>query len=451
MSLEQKQDRTREWPSHSQRPLRTRMLIAFGLAVVLLAAGAYFVAGPRAPRPLAVAVVGLDPEVAKLIQSALDEMRRAPRSGAAWGKVGSVLIHYEFIEETRRAFQQAEKLSPQDPRWPYLHAILLMTHDSAAAVPKLERAADLARDRPDVARLRLAQFLAERGRGDEAEKQFQALLRLRPDHPLALLGLARLNQTRGRFQESTNLLARCLHDPHTAKSAHAFLATAQRALGNAPAAEAAAYRSLSLPADLPWPDPFWDEAAAYRVGRKARIEDATALLDQGQFAEALTIFSGVARDYPEDDEAWYLMGWAHNRQQRPAEAERALREHLRRSPRSPKGHAQLAVALLSQRRHAEALKVLEAAVKLKTTWRELHYNLGYACAQLGRVDEAIGHLRNALAQDPNYLPTYTALAELLLQRGEREEAGRLIRQALDLDPSDPRAQALLLRVERGPN
>jgi Flp pilus assembly protein TadD len=108
----------------------------------------------------------------------------------------------------------------------------------------------------------------------------------------------------------------------------------------------------------------------------------------------------------------------------------------------------LAVALLGQRRFAEAVDILQTAVQLKPTWRELHYNLGYASAQLGRTNEAISHLRNALDRDPNYVPTYTALAELLSGRGEMDEARRVLSHALSLSPADPRATALLKRIER---
>jgi tetratricopeptide (TPR) repeat protein len=419
-------------------------------AFMLLAIGVFCACVPHDPQPPAITTAGLDPAIAKLVESALGEVRRAPQSGAAWGKLGSVLMHYEFTEEAGFAFGQAARFSPQEPRWPYLHAILLMTHDPEAAVPKLQSAVELARDQPDMPRLRLAQFLIERGRSDEAEPHFQALLRLRPEHPLALLGLARLSYQRGQLSESTGFLSRCLNDPHTAKSSHALLAMVQRALGAAPAAEAAARRSVVLPADQPWPDPYWDEAATYRVGRKALLEDATNLMDQGRVPEALQILAAVAREYPEDDEAWYLMGWALNQRQQASEAERALREHLRRSPRSPKGHAQLAVALLSQKRFAEAIEILEAALRLKPTWRELHSNLGFACVQLGRPDDAIGHFRNALQCDPTYVPGYTSVAELLLGRRETNEARGLLRQALDLNPADPRARSMLerLRTER---
>lgn len=431
-------------------------LVAIGIAYVALR--------PGEPQPPAISVAGLDPAVAKLIQSALQEVRASPRSGDAWGKLGSVLMHYEFVRQTQWALEVAEALSPREPRWPHLHGLASSTRDIASATEKFRRATSLAGEQPDSPRLRLAQALAERGRNEEAKAQFQTLLRLAPNHPPALLGLARLHHSQGRLAEATNHLAGCLRDPHTARSAHAFLAVIEQALGNVPAAAAAARASTILPVDVPWPDPWWSEALAYRVGRKAVIEDATALMDQGRLTEALVALDRATSEYPEEEEAWYLLGWAWNqRGTRSAErgapedsalpaarsaflAERALREHLRLSPQSPKGHAQLAVALLAQQRHAEAVEVLQAALKLKPTWRELHSNLGYACVQLGRDEDAISHFRNALALDPNYLPTYTALGELLGRRGGRDEARHLLQQALELDPADARAGAMLRKL-----
>ena len=431
-----------------ENPIRRWPVVLSGMVVLLLAGAAYVGFRSRSPPLPAIATAGLDPAVAKLIESTLREVRANPHSGMVWGKLGSVLMHYEFITQAGLAFNRAENFSPQEGRWPYLHAILLMTHDTEAAIRKLQRAVDLTGDRPDMPRLRLAQFVAERSRSAEAEAHFQALLRQNPQHAPALLGLARLSHQQGHLTESSNLLASCVNDPHTAKSAHALLATIQHALGNTRVAEELARKTASLPADQPWPDPYWDEAATFRTGRKALIEDATSLMDQGRVNEALQSLTLVTREYPNDDEAWYLMGWALNQQQQSAQAEQALREHLRRSPQSPKGHAQLAVALLSQKRYIEAIEVLEAGVKLKPTWRELHFNLGYACVQLNRYDEAISHFRDALEHDPNYIPSYTALADLLIRRRENAEALRLVRQALELSPSDQRAAALLKRIQQ---
>ena len=445
-------------------------LLVCRLAGLLACLLAFSACRPRDPQPPAIDTAGLDPAVATMINTTLQEVRAAPRSGDAWGKLGSVLMHYEFIDETRAAFEHAESLAPGEPRWPHLHGLAISARDMAAAAEKFRQAAEsgsvngkginwssnrmdmaipLTDPRPDAPRLRLAQALAERGLDVEAEVQFHTLLRLTPSHPPALLGLARLRHAQGRLSEATNFLAGCLRDPHTARSAHALLAAIEQALGNSSAAAAAARASVILPADVPWPDPWWAEALAYRVGRKAVIEDATALMDQGRLSQALAALDRATREYPQDDEAWYLLGWVWNQRQSGAEAERALREHLRLSPQSPKGHAQLAVALLGQQRHTEAMEVLQAALRLKPTWRELHSNLGYACVQLGRDEEAIGHFRDALALDPNYLPTYTALAELLGRRGGRDEARRLLQQALELEPADARAGAMLRKLEAG--
>ena len=428
---------------HTSSRLRLATWIVAVLIGSLLACAALYALKHRSPRPPPVATEGLDPVVARLIEGALRDVRAAPRSGDTWGRLGSTLMHYDFLPEARFCFDQAEKFSPGNPRWPYLHALIVLPRYPAEATPLLRRAVASCGERPDMPRLQLAQWLAEHGDAAEAEQHFQTLLRLTPNHPPALLGLVRLRRAQGRLEECRGFLDRCLDDPHTAKAAHALLAQVRQALGDTAGAETASRQSASLPADVPWPDPFWTEASAFRVGRKALLQDATVLLDHDEFSAALQVLAGVTRDYPDDDEAWYLTGWALNRAQRAAEAERPLREHLRRSPQSPKGHAQLAVSLLNQKRYAEAVDVLEAALKLKPTWRELHFNLGYACAQLGRNDEAIRHLRDALALDPNHVPTYVALAELLVRRGDSTEARRLLRQALEVQPANTRARALL--------
>jgi Flp pilus assembly protein TadD len=422
------------------------MIAAVAVFAVCLATLAYLTFPWRAPEPPRVDTVGLEASVVKEIDEATLEVRETPQSGSAWGKLASILMHYEFVEEARTAFRQAARLAPQDPRWPYLHGVLLMNRDTSAAFEELGRSVTLSGGNPDMPRLRLAQFLAERGRTDDADRQFEILRRNVPGHPPASLGLARIRHAQGRSAECTNLLTECLNDPHTAKSASALLAAVLQSLGQIGAADASARRSAALPADTPWPDPYWTEASRHRISRKARIEEAELLLDEGRTGDAISALTVLTVEHPEDSEPWYLLGWALNQQKDGAAAERALREHLRLSE-SPKGLAQLGVSLLIQQRFAEAIEVLEKAVEVKPTWRELHSNLGFACVQLGRDDQAIAHYRNALAQDPNHVPSHTALAELLVRRGKMVEARAALREALEISPTDERARAVLLKLD----
>ena len=90
-------------------PLRRRSkLRLISMLVPLLASVACFCACSRLPKPPAMATDTLDPAVAKLIESASREVRASRRSGAAWGKLASVLMHYDFQKEARFSFEQAE-------------------------------------------------------------------------------------------------------------------------------------------------------------------------------------------------------------------------------------------------------------------------------------------------------------------------------------------------------
>ena len=416
------------------------------LTLGALVAGIILVRARRAPEPPAVVTSDLDPAVARLIEDCNREVRTTPRSGAAWGKVATVLRHAQFRPEADFAFRQAARFSPRDAQWPYLHGLMLREDGADSAVACFETASRLCRDQPDAPRLRLAQLLFESGRLAEAEAHFQILLKPQPSHPLALLGMARVRLAQGRPAESAELLARCAEDPHTARSAHALLAQVRRRQGDTAGAEAAARKAAALPPDRPWPDPFWSEALQLRVGKTARLEQAQALIDLGRFADALKALTAVAQDYPADAEACYLIGWVLNRESRGVEAERSLREHLRRSPASPKGLAQLAVAMLAQARYADAADLLEQAIQLKPTWAELHFNLGYAFAHLGRDEDAIRQFRETLRLDPNYLDAYITLADLLNRQGQRDEPLVLLRQALTLNPADERARFLIRKI-----
>ena len=407
----------------------------------------FFVLRPGPAQIPELQLAGLDPAVEREIESSMKAVRASPRSADVWGRLGSVLMHYEFPAEMRAAFTEAERLDPQSPRWPHLHGLAIRATDIVSATERFRRAAALAGDSSDAPRLHLAQALAERGLNAEAEPEFQSLLLRTPRHAPARIGLARLRFAHGRISDATNFLHACLNDPHTRWSAHTLLATAEKALGNSSAAAATARAAASFPPDVPWPDPWWTDTLVYRVGRKAQLEDATDLMDQGNAPAALELLRRVSDANPSDAEAWYLSGWVLNQMGRSDEAERALRLHLRLTRDSVKGHAQLAVALLSKKRPAEAVTVLEAAITLKPTWRELRSNLGFALVQLGRDAEALVQFREALNLDPNYLPNYTALAELLNRRGERVEALRLLRQAAELAPEDARVRALLQRMD----
>src|SRR5258706_209969 len=87
--------------------------------ILLVGVGAGWLVWRRVPTPVipTISTGRLGPESAALIEKDLDEVRAAPRSGPAWGKLGAVLKSFEYREEARRCFETAERFDPAEPRW----------------------------------------------------------------------------------------------------------------------------------------------------------------------------------------------------------------------------------------------------------------------------------------------------------------------------------------------
>jgi Tfp pilus assembly protein PilF len=360
-----------------------------------------------------------------------------------------VLYVYEFLDESLAAYATAARLDPREPRWPYLRALALLPRDAEAGLADLKRAAGLAGANPDAPRLRLAETLAERGESEEAAKQFQQLLRARPDHTAAMVGLARLELASGRATEARWLLERCLRDPHTVRTAHSLLAVAAQSLGDTATAENAARRARSLPLDRGWPDPFRDELGAHRIDLPGRLNRARQFLDAGDVKAAQPSLDQLLREHPGSAEVWLLLARARMESKDCPGAEKALREHIRLAPGTVNGHFQLGVALLCQESYEEAAASFERAVQIKPDFGEAHYNLGFALARAGRGRDALQPFRDAIRFSPEFIDAYILLADLLHQTGASEEAARVIQRALELDPGDERAKILRGRIQGG--
>ena len=383
------------------------------------------------------------------IENALEGVRKSPNDSRAWGELAMVLYVYEFLDESTAAYATAARLDPREPRWPYLRALALLPRDAESALANLKQAAALAGSNPDAPRLRLAETLAERGESEEAAKQFGELLRTRPDHTAAMVGLARLKLAAGRAAEARALLERCLRDPHTIRTAHSLLASAAQSLGDTATAEKAARRARSLPVDRAWPDPYRDALGERRIDWIGRLNRARQLLDAGDLKTAQPLLDQLVREQPYIPEGWLLVARARMDSKDCPGAEKALREHIRLAPGTVNGHFHLGVALLCQERYAEAVESFERAVQIKPDFGEAHYNLGFALARAGRGQDALQSFRNAIRFSPEFIDAYILLADLLHQTGAGEEAARVIQRALELDPGDERAKVLRERIQGG--
>ncbi len=457
------------------------LLLAIVVGGAAVAGGGWYIwYRLSAPAPPQIAFGdGAEPAVVKVVEAAREEVRRQPRSGAAWGELGKVLLANGYSDEAEGCFVRAEQFDPGEPRWPYLRASRMLLRDREAALPHLRRAVDLCEEKdPEntTPRLLLSEVYLEKNDWDEVEAQCRHVLQRQPDNPRAHHTLGMVALARGDLAASVAHLLRAAESPLTRQRACAQLAAVYQRLGDLAAAEERSRLAGRLPPDQPWPDPYVLEYRRLAAGRQERFLEAEHLgheaerLEaegrlreaQGRLREVARVLWEIADDFP-DGRSYVALGTVLAKLEDYPGAEQALRAALRAEPDKIAAHYALAVVLFRQgeqlrerdsdfaaEKYRAAVEAARRVIGLKPDHAMAHYFLGRALDRLGRRGEALDALRTATRCRPEVAEIHLALGETLAAGGQAEEANGELRQAEQLAPNDPRIQEGIKRV-RGAN
>jgi tetratricopeptide (TPR) repeat protein len=403
---------------------------------------------PAVPDPPAPDLTRVDPAIREVIEAERERVGREPESGVAWGRLGMAFFAHMFGSEALTCFEQAERLDPENPRWPYFRGLIHLAHDPPAAERPIRRAAELCRDETDVPRLRLAELYLRLGRPDEAREHFEILVRRQPAHARAQLGLGRLALLGGDPAGAREHLRHALNHPATRKAALALSAEVHQRQGDAQAAHQDRARMVGLPDDPEWPDKYGEETGPFQVGEAALLRLARQLMDRNGGAEATSLLQQLVWDYPQSAAAWTLLGSAQMSQEQLPAAEQALRAALKLDPGQARAWLYLGVVRLKRGDRAEAMACFREAARRRPTYLEAQFNLGVCLKDAGDFDGAAAALRDALRSQPLSAPAHAQLGEVLLKQGSIQDALGHLQQAVDLNPGDRSARTLLEEAQR---
>lgn len=183
--------------------------------------------------------------------------------------------------------------------------------------------------------------------------------------------------------------------------------------------------------------------------RIALIELGTQRMSAGRFEEAIRAFSDVAAKHPTDPKPLYLRAECYRKMGRFTDAEQDLRAALRADPTGKDEQmvvvmAELGAVLSDAGRFADAIVILDQAVKLRPTLFEAFYNLGVAHEALKRWPEAIAAYSKAITLTPHdsnpresQADAQYNLAVVFRRAGRIEEAVAPAREAVQLAPDRP--------------
>ena len=201
------------------------------------------------------------------------------------------------------------------------------------------------------------------------------------------------------------------------------------------------------------PDALVAAAAASPDDFARRLRAGRALIEAGRDEEAfehLERAAGIAPGYGGGDGPWRLLAGIHDRAGRPAEAERALSEHVARVPASHSGWLRLAELRADLGNVRGAAAALDAANWAYPLLADPHERLAEAAAELGDAELEVRERRAALATGPaDRADALYRLARAHHRAGDLPAARRRVLEALEIAPTFGDALELLLEVRRG--
>ena len=169
-----------------------------------------------------------------------------------------------------------------------------------------------------------------------------------------------------------------------------------------------------------------------------------ALQHQGarEFDQAEELYRQIIAAYPDQADAFHLLGSLYLQQKKYDLAEARLRQALL-IRKEPAFALTLGLALQSTNRHADAVELLQKLAADHPDFIEGHVHLGVCLSVLGRFEEAARAFQNAIDLNPNHIQAQGNLGIVLCHLGRYDEALWLLRTAVNRAPKSADFRASL--------
>lgn len=452
---------------------RRTAIAAAAVLLVTAVIGYYLVAGrPAGPPPPPLPVELNDPLARKAVEGKRQAVLAAPGNSIAWGELAMAFDAHESAAEAETCYRRAMSLDPADARWPYLLALQLnRQRDSDADKEEVVRlyrlAAECAPPSPahrTTALLTLADLLTELGRGVEATPLYERAYAIDPSDPLAAYRIGVAAAERGEVEKATRILLGLARNPYARKKSATALAELNRRTGNNKEADGFDYAVSLLPPDYHWANPFAEEVAKQRRGRRA-LMDLYVAQEAGRDDRAtINTATALADQYPSVETQMLLLRALVNAGEYLAAV--AVADDILRDDNGKQlvtAHSFLGLARLGLADQAEAAgrkddadqllakaaEALRESVRLKPDYAPGHLYGSKALLRLGRLSEAEAAARAGVGCRPEEWEGYLALADVLSAAGRKAEAVTAAETAVKLaHPNEPRPRQVLEALKK---
>ncbi|OQY57568.1 MAG: hypothetical protein B6245_16365 [Desulfobacteraceae bacterium 4572_88] len=266
------------------------------------------------------------------------------------------------------------------------------------------------------------------GEFDKAEKIYQEILRLHPDHPdaLHLLGVA-LHQM-GRREEAISLIEKAIQISPENGHYHNNLGVVLRDMGKP--AEAVVYYEKALK--------FTPDYA------EAHINMGMAYKDLGKPDEAIACFQKLLETDPQNAEAYHNIGLVQKDQGKSDEAIAAYEKAIEIKANYAEAYVGMGNALKNKGKLDDAMAAYQKALDINPRFAEVYNNLANAYRDKSMIGEAIRHYEKSVELKPNFAEAHSNMGVSLNDQGRGQEAIDCYQKALEIRPEYHQARSNML-------
>ena len=380
----------------------------------------------------------LDPAISKTIEKTIQNIEADPANGENWGELGLKYYAHNYGTKAIEAFAIAAEISKDDPRWPYLHGMVLCEADVEAGLPFIEKSLSLAPTDIEI-RTRYAEFLFDLRRLDQAEKEFKTAIREK-SHPRLQLGLARIYFRKNDLEKALKY-AKLAHEsaPDHRDPLELLVRIYQKQKETENATKTLGKLEKAFVSG--WPDSIVGKVDDLRMD-STRIGDKVGnMISQGRTSEALVLLKKQIKAEP-DNPFWLLMYLQQQVEKgNHKTAISAAKEFDAAKFKSAEIDFLIGRANFELGEFESSTKILQSVVDRKPDFANAHLYLGKSLRE-SNPKKSLEHLEVVLKLDPESLEANLELAEAFLSKGEKERALEYLKRAKLIEPKSKRLSML---------
>jgi putative PEP-CTERM system TPR-repeat lipoprotein len=310
------------------------------------------------------------------------------------------------------------------------------------------------------ARYQLALAYTSIGKYEQAEREFQKVLRQSPSYPELKLSLAKLHTSANRPDEAIGEAMTYLKQNPGSVEALETLAQANVLKRDMPQAES--YLLQALKGEPGRTSAQVQLAAVYLAenqrdkarqvigeilkrdpnNMRANYLLASIEIAAGNRDTAIAIYQRIATAHPADSQALYKAGLIYLEKGDAAEAEQTAALLEKKFPKRAEGSRLMGLVLYQKKKLPEAITALQASIKIRPSL-EAYYFLGLSFYGRGDLESALSQFRKILDVNSSFTRARILSATILLQQRRTDDAVMEINKVLEVDPGNALAHNLL--------